>query len=61
VLEALAKVLIVEEEDDREEGGEDQRTGHQLLPDPGLPASLDYKKIYTVKVVVVKLRYALQS
>ncbi len=41
MLEPLAEVLIVEEEDDGEKRGEDEGAGHQLVPDPGLATSLN--------------------
>jgi hypothetical protein len=41
MLEALAKVLVVEEEDDGDEGDEDERTGYQLLADVGAAAILN--------------------
>jgi hypothetical protein len=44
MLEALAKVLVVEEEDDGDEGDEDERTGYQLLADVGAAAVLNWKR-----------------
>ncbi len=41
MLEALAEVLVVEQEDDGEKRGENEGAGHQLVPDTGLATSLN--------------------